>query len=83
MNKKTEKMFIILNNKYEDTNDLSFKLKDEVQKMCEFEIDITYCQGDGVLILDPSSSGVCPWQVLKDKNKKNKLTYNEFNKNCI
>ena len=83
MSKKIEKMFIKLNEKYNDAYDLSFKLRDEVQKICEFEIDITYCQGDGVLILDPSSSGVCPFQVLKDKNKKNKLTYNEFNKNCI
>lgn len=83
MSKQIFKMYNKLEKLHSDAYELSNTLRDKVQQICDFEIDITYCQGDGVLILDIASANVCTFSALKDKNKKNKLKYNEFNKYSI
>ena len=83
MNKNIEKEYRKLCKLYDNQYVLSSKLKKMIEELVEFEVDITYCQGDGVLLLDPNSVNVCPFEVLKNKSKKNKLTYNEFEINTI
>ena len=77
MNKKIEKLLqkaTKLQNQFEET---SKKLEEEIQPLCDFEVGVTFCQGDGVLMIDENSN-VGSFSSLEGKSKKNKLTNDEF-----
>lgn len=80
MSKKIIKLFSQINYLYNRVYKLELQLKKEVQKVCDFEINITYCQGDGVLILDPATANVFTFDALDNKTKKNKLSYEKIDK---
>ena len=77
MNKKIEKLLqkaTKLQNQFEET---SKKLEEEIQPLCDFEVGVTFCQGDGVLMIDENSN-VGHFSSLEGKSRKNKLTNDEF-----
>lgn len=78
-----ENLFRDMVNKYGDFEKIRERLQKEVQKICSFEISITYCEGDGHLILNENTSDVAGFDCLKGKSSKNKLTEDEFERNTF
>lgn len=74
--KKLLKMKIELENYQE-------KFESDIQKVCDFDVSITECSGDGFLLLNNETSNVASFKCLKGKTSKRKLTEEEHEKFCI
>ena len=61
-----------------------FNIIDEkIKEICEFNAGLTFCSGDGHLVINSDTSNVAPLYCLKGKSKSNKLTEEEHRNNCI
>lgn len=49
----------------------------KAREVCDFNARVTFCSGDGHLILNEETSSVSPLFCLKGKTKDNKLTEEE------
>lgn len=54
----------------------------EINKICDFEAGLTYCEGDGYLIINTETSDVATLDLLNGKSETNKLTESEHKKYC-
>lgn len=52
-------------------------------EVCDFDADITYCAGDGHLVLNLETATVSTLDCLKGRTKKNKLSASEQKKFAI
>jgi len=55
----------------------------EINKLCDFEAGLTYCEGDGYLIINTGTTNVANLGLLNGKTEKNKLTEAEHTRYCI
>ena len=55
----------------------------EIRKVCDFEARLTWCAGDGHLILNEDTSSVATLNCLNGRTEKNKLTQEEHLEYCI
>lgn len=60
-----------------------FKLDEEIKKVCEFNAGLTFCQGDGHLVINVDTARVAGLGCLQGISETNKLTIEEFNDNTI
>jgi hypothetical protein len=72
-----------LSKSYNQIRNLTKKLDDEIKDLCEFEVGITYCEGDGILVIDIKNATVAVIECLAEATKKNKLTREEFERFSI
>lgn len=71
---------ISLYEKYEKQRE---KFENKVRKVCDFNARVTFCAGDGHVIIDEETAEVATPNCLFGKTKKNKLTKEEHEKFCI
>jgi hypothetical protein len=83
---------LIINNKLAELNKAfnAYKLaiaeyENEVRKICDFDARITYCVGDGHLVMnaDMPGAGVATLECLEGKTVKNMLTAEQHYKFCF
>lgn len=55
----------------------------ELKKVCDFNAVLTWCAGDGHLILNEETANVATLNCLNGKSEKNKLTEAEHFDYCI
>tara|TARA_R110000787_G_scaffold283751_1_gene396819 strand:+ start:137 stop:376 length:240 start_codon:yes stop_codon:yes gene_type:complete len=55
----------------------------KIRKVCDFKARLTWCPGDGHLILNEDTSSVATLNCLNGRTVKNKLTQEEHLKYCI
>ena len=83
-NKIRMKRFVKKLVKKKDELDL---LEEEAEKrindLCDFEAGITFCEGDGYLIINIATSSVAGLGLLNGKTKSNKLSEDEHKKYSI
>lgn len=59
------------------------KVEKNVREVCDFNARITFCAGDGHLILNEENSEAATLDCLQGRSKKNKLTEEEHLLYCI
>lgn len=77
------KGFEILNKKYNDYENYLQSLEKKVREVCSFNARITYCSGDGHLILNEETSSVARISCLIGRTIENKLDEEEHDRFCI
>ena len=77
MEKKILKLFERAVRAQEKYKQIEEELEKELKEICDFNVGVTFCQGDGVLLIDDDSSDVFVKDCLKGKSKRNKLTLDE------
>ena len=77
MKKKIEKLLQKAEKLQEKFEEVSNELQREIQPLCNFEVGVTFYQGDGVLMINENSD-VGSFSSLEGKSKTNKLTNDEF-----
>ena len=55
----------------------------EINKICDFEAGLTFCEGDGFLIINTETTDVASLGLLNGKTETNKLTEAEHKKYSI
>jgi hypothetical protein len=83
---KIAKMKKLLNKiiKKKDELDLLEQQADiEINKICAFEAGLTFCEGDGYLIINTETTNVANLGLLNGKTETNKLTEAEHEKYSI
>jgi len=58
-------------------------VNDKLKEVCDFNASLTWCAGDGHLVLNEETSNVASLNCLNGKTAKNKLTEQEHEKYCI
>ena len=58
-------------------------LDKKIKEICEFEGGLTYCAGDGHLVINDGTSSVASLACLLGHSKRNKLSEEEHLKYCI
>jgi hypothetical protein len=79
MEKEIDKM-CLLYDKYAEQLE-KFELK--VREVCDFNARITFCAGDGHLILNEENGNVARLNCLTGRTKTNKLTEEQHEEFCI
>lgn len=74
MDKQLSSKIKKLDQSYEAYEELRDRLSDQINDICEFDACITYCSGDGHLVLNLETSAVAFVSCLKGKTKQKKLT---------
>lgn len=59
------------------------ELTNKVRSVCDFNAVVTYCDGDGHLVLNEDTAAVASMSCLDGKSRHNKLTAEEHEKHCI
>ena len=59
------------------------ELETEARKVCDFNMRITWCAGDGHLVLNEETSGVAQLNCLNGRTEDDKLTEDDHLKYCI
>ena len=79
-----------LNNSIQKLNQLRYKIdvleKEVILKiysLCEFEASLTYCEGDGYLILDLDNANTSVLSCLDEITTDNKLSRDDFDNNGV
>ena len=72
-----QELRIKMEKEYQKSMGTQEKLLKKIKGYFDFEIIITYCEGDGFLILDEETSDVFTFNVLNIKKKGIKLTRND------
>jgi hypothetical protein len=78
-----EKLISKLEKSYEAYEVASNALEVKVREICDFNARITFCSGDGHLVLNEVTSNVAPLSCLFGKSKSNKLTETAHERQCI
>lgn len=58
-------------------------LESKVIEVCDFNAGVTFCAGDGHLVINADSANVATMNCLIGKSKSNKLTVDEHLRFCI
>jgi len=58
-------------------------LNDKIKEVCDFNAQLTWCAGDGHLILNEDTTSVATLNCLDGKTVKNKLTEKRHFEYCI
>jgi hypothetical protein len=74
MNKKIENLIRRTQIAHDNFERLNTKLSEEVNSICDFKAEVTFCEGDGLVVLDVDTSDVGTLDCLEKASKKNKLT---------
>ena len=59
------------------------KLDLKIKGIIDFDGGLTYCEGDGHLVINDNSASVGFFSCLKGRTKTNKLTEKEHDSYCI
>jgi hypothetical protein len=72
-----KKLFLDLERKKESYDNALKKAETEVRKICDFNARITFCEGDGHLLLNEETARVSRLNCLIGKSELNKLSDDE------
>jgi len=72
---------ILIKNKH--VKDFCEQLEKRIRNVCEFEARLTWCAGDGHLVLNEETSQVATLRCLIGRSSHKKLTETEHLKFCI
>ena len=78
-----KKLIEDLQTKYEAYEVANTVLERRVREFCDFNARITYCEGDGHMVLNEETSSVAFLGCLEGKTKRNKLNESEHESQCI
>lgn len=77
MNKTIQKLKEKMEREYMKSRKTQKILSEKIKKYFDFEVDVTFCEGDGFLIIDVDTSDVFLFDVFKCKKKGIKLKRND------
>ena len=78
--KEDEKELNEARKKYTEVVD---RISNKIAKVCDFNGGITYCQGDGHLVINIDTDEVADMKCLQGKTVKNKLTVEQHREHSL